>query len=250
MLGNGALYFFQDGNLHIDLAADGGTMVFAPATASAVAFGDAWESVACDVLGVGPEVAAVADCGYVTVPENRAAGTEDTIRLAVVRVKSVSDTPGAPLLLGTGGPGGPGLQDVQGAQGPAFLAANGSILEDRDFVLFSQRGTALAEPTLDCPAFSALTIQASMEGMSLEARGQAGRDALVKCAEAFAAEGVDPALVASVVHDPTDHAAALAVGALAAQRQLTVLERVEPAPTPAPGSAPRSGPDPGTVHRP
>ncbi len=191
MLGNGALYFFQDGNLHIDLAADGGTMVFAPATASAVAFGDAWESVACDVLGVGPEVAAVADCGYVTVPENRAAGTEDTIRLAVVRVKSVSDTPGAPLLLGTGGPGGPGLQDVQGAQGPAFLAANGPILEDRDFVLFSQRGTALAEPTLDCPAFSALTIQASMEGMSLEARGQAGRDALVKCAEAFAAEGVD-----------------------------------------------------------
>ncbi|MEI2756021.1 MAG: alpha/beta fold hydrolase [Chitinophagaceae bacterium] len=191
LLGNGALYFFQDGNLHIDLAADGGTLVFAPATATATAFGDAWESVSCDTFGVAPEVAALADCGYVTVPENRAAGTENTIRLAVVRVKSVSDTPGAPLLLGTGGPGGPGLQDVQGAQGPAFLAANGPILEDRDFVLFSQRGTALAEPMLDCPAYSALTIQASMEGMSLEARGQAGRDALVKCAEAFAAEGVD-----------------------------------------------------------
>jgi hypothetical protein len=62
--------------------------------------------------------------------------------------------------------------------------------------------------------------------------------------------GVDPALVASVVHDPTDHAAALAVGARAAQRQLTVLERVEPVAGPAPGSAPRSGPAPGTVHRP
>ena len=57
--------------------------------------------------------------------------------------------------------------------------------------------------------------------------------------------GVDPALVASVVHDPTDHAAALAVGARAAQ-----LERVEPVAGPAPGSAPRSGPAPGTVHRP
>jgi len=53
-----------------------------------------------------------------------------------------------------------------------------------------------------------------------------------------------------VVHAPTDHAAALAVGALAAQRQLTVLERVEPVAGPAPGSAPRSGPAPGTVHRP
>jgi amidase len=127
----------------------------------------------------------------VTVPENRATGSDKQIKLAVVRVKSTNENPGAPLLLGTGGPGGPGLQDVQGAGGPGFLTTYGPILEDREFVLFSQRGTALAEPMLDCPVYSALTIQASMEGMSLEARGQAGRDALVKCAEAFAAEGVD-----------------------------------------------------------
>ena len=31
LLGGGARYFFRDGNLHIDLLADGGTMVFAPA---------------------------------------------------------------------------------------------------------------------------------------------------------------------------------------------------------------------------
>ncbi len=147
-------------------------------TLSGRTFGEAWESVSCDTFGVAPEVAAVADCGYVTVPESRTGGSDRQIKLAVVRVKSTTENPGAPLLLGTGGPGAPGLQDVQGAQGPGFLAANGPILEDRDFVLFSQRGTALAEPMLDCPAYSALTIQASMEGMSLEARGQAGRDAL------------------------------------------------------------------------
>ena len=33
LLGSAALYFFQDGNLYIDLFADGGTMVFAPAPA-------------------------------------------------------------------------------------------------------------------------------------------------------------------------------------------------------------------------
>ena len=31
LLGGAALYFFEDGNLHIDLFADGGTMVFSPA---------------------------------------------------------------------------------------------------------------------------------------------------------------------------------------------------------------------------
>jgi amidase len=34
LLGSGALYFFRDGNLYIDLFADGGTMVFAPAAST------------------------------------------------------------------------------------------------------------------------------------------------------------------------------------------------------------------------
>lgn len=46
--------------------------------------------------------------------------------------------------------------------------------------------------------------------------------------------GLDPALVAAVVNDPPDLAAALAVGELAAQHRRATLERVEP----------------GTVHRP
>ena len=34
LLGGGAQYFFRDGNLYIDLFADGGTMIFAPASAA------------------------------------------------------------------------------------------------------------------------------------------------------------------------------------------------------------------------
>ena len=37
LLGGAALYFFEDGNLYIDLMADGGTMVFAPASDDAMA---------------------------------------------------------------------------------------------------------------------------------------------------------------------------------------------------------------------
>lgn len=36
LLGNAAVYFFEDGKLHIDLLADGGTLVFAPAAADAM----------------------------------------------------------------------------------------------------------------------------------------------------------------------------------------------------------------------
>ena len=160
-------------------------------TASASALGKAWESVSCDTFKVGPEVAAVADCGYVTVPESRTGGSDKQIKLAVVRVKSTNQKPGAPLVLGTGGPGAPGLGTVQGSAGPGFLKTYAPILQDRDFVLFSQRGTAPAQPTLDCPAYNTLTIEASTKGMSLEALGQASKDALVKCAEAFKAQGVD-----------------------------------------------------------
>jgi pimeloyl-ACP methyl ester carboxylesterase len=163
----------------------------AAAAAATSAGAAAWEPVACDTLGVGPEVAAVADCGFVTVPESRTGGSDRQIKLAVVRVRTGSADPGAPIVLGTGGPGGGGLDSVLGAQGPGFLTTYGPILEDRDFVLFSQRGTALAQPALDCPAYNALTFEASTKGMSVEERGAAVRDALVACAEAFKAEGVD-----------------------------------------------------------
>ena len=87
-------------------------------TTAAGASGGVWESVSCDTFKIGPEVAAVADCGYVTVPENRMSKSDRKIKLAVVRVKSSGKTPGAPLVLGTGGPGGGGLGNVQGAQAP------------------------------------------------------------------------------------------------------------------------------------
>ena len=58
-------------------------------TLSGRTFGEAWESVPCDTFQVAPEVAAVADGGYVTVPENRAKGGDKTIQLAVARERQL-----------------------------------------------------------------------------------------------------------------------------------------------------------------
>ena len=50
------------------------------ATASAA---QAFEAVECETLGLDPMFAEIADCGYVTVPENRTSGSDRTIKLAV-----------------------------------------------------------------------------------------------------------------------------------------------------------------------
>lgn len=88
------------------------------------------------------------DCGYVVVPEEHGVENNRTLRLGVVRVKSTSATPGTPMFMGAGGPGG-SIVDVA----PVISAFAGltSILEDRDLVLFAQRGTQFAEPFLGCP---------------------------------------------------------------------------------------------------
>lgn len=166
-------------------------LTFSPALALAqtpTAFGEAWESVSCDTFGVAPAVAAQSDCGYVTVPENRAAGSNKTIQLGVVRVRSTSANPGSPVVLGTGGPGGYGLQDASDA---GFLTSHAGILADRDWVLFSQRGTAKARPELVCSAYNDVPLQGALNGWTDEEKQARGIEAMQACLADLAAQGVD-----------------------------------------------------------
>ncbi len=194
-------YTLQDGAL-----VEGETQVISPA---APAFGEAWESVACDTFGVAPEVAAVADCGYLTVPENRAAGSNKTIQLAVVRVRSTSATPGSPVVLGTGGPGGYGLQDASDA---GFLTSHAGILADRDWVLFSQRGTVGARPELVCPAYNDVPLQGALNGWTDEEKQARSIEAMQACLDDLTAQGVDLTSYNSVENATDVAAVARALG--------------------------------------
>ena len=113
-----------------------------PATSPAASamprtFGEAWTPAGCADLGILADFDQIADCGYVTVPENRAAGTADTIKLGVVRIRATSGTSLSPIVKGAGGPGADGLAGAT----PAWVAANAAILKDHDWVFFTQRGT-------------------------------------------------------------------------------------------------------------
>jgi hypothetical protein len=96
------------------------------ATASAP---QAFEAVDCETLGLDPFFTEVADCGYVTVPENRTGGSDRTIKLAVLRIKAIGDNPGLPVVRGSGGPGGPGMTATQ-----AVVMLHQPLLQNHDFV--------------------------------------------------------------------------------------------------------------------
>lgn len=86
--------------------------------------------------------------GYLTVPENRSEPTGKTIQLPVYIFKSRSEHPQPdPVIYTVGGPGSTTL--------PAAAYMNYyRYLDDRDLILFEQRGTYYARPHLGCEAWA------------------------------------------------------------------------------------------------
>jgi len=146
----------------------------------------AFETVGCETLGLDPFFAEVADCGHVTVPENRTSGSDRTIKLAVLRVNAIGDNPGLPVVRGSGGPGGPGIAATQ-----ASVLLHEPLLQNHDFVYFTQRGTKLAEPFLDCPAYNEAGPAGLLAGSTDEEIREARRTAYQACIDDLTAQGVD-----------------------------------------------------------
>lgn len=124
------------------------------------------------------------ECGYVIVPVRHADPDGPTIRIPVAIRRATSATPRPdPLLLAQGGPGG----DAFGIY--SLLAPASSVAAERDIVIFNQRGTAYAEPDLDCPeADEALP---EMLAATNEAADEIYNQAIARCYERLDAEGVD-----------------------------------------------------------
>lgn len=95
-------------------------------------------------------------CGYITVPESRnpaMADDDNEIRIAVALIHSLSDTPlPDPVIYLEGGPGGHTLTRINNL----YLEGFAPLLENRDLILFDQRGIGFSVPNLDCPALQSL----------------------------------------------------------------------------------------------
>ncbi|MEM6770150.1 MAG: alpha/beta hydrolase [Bacteroidota bacterium] len=123
--------------------------------------------------------------GYLEVPENRERPTGKTIKLPVYIFKSRSANPAPdPVLYTVGGPGSSSLSAA-----PYMRAF--SYLDDRDLILFEQRGTAYAQPSLDCPEWEKATTLARQRILSDSAATAILVGAAAGCRDRLQGQGID-----------------------------------------------------------
>jgi pimeloyl-ACP methyl ester carboxylesterase len=144
-----------------------------------------WEPDICHFTGpYGYEV----ECGYLVVPENRSKPDTRPIRIhaAVYKSKSTDPEPDPVIYIAGGG----GVNQLAVAE--SYLSRVGNdILEDRDFIMYNQRGAFLNEPSLACPDDTALIRSWAAQGLSERERDDKQLERQRECYDALLAEGAD-----------------------------------------------------------
>jgi pimeloyl-ACP methyl ester carboxylesterase len=129
------------------------------------------------------------DCGYLTVPEDRAQPGGRMIQLAVAILRSSSAHPAPdPLVYLAGGAGGSMLNT---AGMVSLQAIFGGILASRDVIVFDQRGTGNSSPSLNCPEVEVETYQDLTQTLSQTDLQQNYLQAVRACHDRLVAQGIN-----------------------------------------------------------
>ncbi|MTB53288.1 alpha/beta hydrolase [Lewinella sp. W8] len=123
--------------------------------------------------------------GYLTVPESRDRANGRQLKLPVYRFQSRSANPAPdPVVLTFGGPGSSSLSAA------AYMKYY-RYLDDRDLILFEQRGTRYARPHLACPEWGQVSDQLAGTQASAEEWNAAYVAAATACRDRLEKTGVD-----------------------------------------------------------
>lgn len=125
------------------------------------------------------------ECGYLTVPEDRANPAGPTIQLAVAIVRNNNPAPD-PVIYLSGGPGSAALPEIV-----SMAQSYGSFLGNRELIAFDQRGTGASKPFLGCPESFAQTQNAMGQFLTREEKVQEEVEAMLRCRERLVKEGVN-----------------------------------------------------------
>ncbi len=135
-----------------------------------------------------PPVGRQVRCGDLEVPERRDQPGGATIRLHVAIFASDNPEPRPdPILYLEGGPGGDALETVPFAFEQRFAR----FLENRDFIMFDQRGTGFSEPSLSCPETREVDFEILPLALPAEESADRYLDSLRECRERLQGDGVD-----------------------------------------------------------
>lgn len=125
-----------------------------------------------------------AECGYLRVPERRAATNARLISVAFLRLRSTSEAPEPDALVFM--PGGPGSRGIS----PEGMA-NNPMLAARDVIWIEQRGAGLSAPMLDCPSIRGAERRAMLGEIDGDGLAREKISAIRACADAARAAGAD-----------------------------------------------------------
>lgn len=128
------------------------------------------------------------ECGYLVVPENRSRPDGRQVRLHVAIFHSRAANPDPdPVVHLSGGPGASALA----LSGYLFRTGLDVVLNNRDLVIFDQRGTGYSQPALNCPERQAITPQLLDGSLSPADEAQLIVDAFQRCHARLSAQGID-----------------------------------------------------------
>jgi pimeloyl-ACP methyl ester carboxylesterase len=151
-----------------------------------------FEETPCADFGV-PVNASFA-CDFLTVLEDHSQPDGPTLRLAVVTARSTGENPRPdPIVYLSGGPGENAIESMQYLYGRHFA----QLTQDRDLIIFDQRGTGLSQPSLDCPELITLRDEIIGQDISAEDALMRGMQALSECRDRLVREGVNLAAYTS-----------------------------------------------------
>ncbi len=125
------------------------------------------------------------DCYLLGVPENRLRNNSNVIHLPIIVFRSRSATPRSdPVIFTAGGPGASSLE--------AFSSGKTiRLLDERDFIVFEQRGTKYAQPNLDCAEVDAEHESSFLSGLSTQADETKELEAARACFHRLTRSGID-----------------------------------------------------------
>jgi pimeloyl-ACP methyl ester carboxylesterase len=128
------------------------------------------------------------ECGYLIVPEDRQNPEGGTLRLHVAIIKAASSNPAPdPVVYLEGGPGGSALEQID----QTFEAFFEPYAQQRDFIVFDQRGTGFSEPALECPEATLLLFDMLEQHLTTEEEISLELQAVAACRKRLVAQDIN-----------------------------------------------------------
>lgn len=165
-------------------------------SAAAQSRGANFEQVDCATFKLSDSVF---ECGYVNVPEIHSQPGPKTLKLGVAVLPSTGDTPTQDaFVVAQGGPGGSTIATFATFFQNDFYPAIATLRSTRDVILYDQRGTLYAQPSLQCPEELDLTIATIEQDLSDKESERQYEQAALKCRERLINAGVNLAAYNSI----------------------------------------------------